>query len=588
MTRRRKSAALAVAALVMGLVVVVASRTAEPRYQGRTLSSWLQQCWQTSLNETQRLAQAEEAIRAIGARNALPTLLTRLRTKDTRFRTWTIEEAEKYHIRFLHLNSATECQLQGIAGFEVLGTNCAPAVGDLTKLLDDPELAFVATRCLGYIGKAAEGSLIQCLTNKDTQVRSWSVGALAEVTDDVEVYVNRIKPALTDAEPSVRFSTVQSIAAQAEAPDLAIPLLISALHDADDGVASQAAKGLADFGTNALTAWPALTNLVASGRDGQQMALFKALRVIAPANALPILTNAVVTGSPSTMGRALRELESIAPELALKMTLAELHGTDPRRRLIALNVAGAYEMETPGIAEALKAAANAPDHEVSKHAVMTMRAMLQKRKDKRGPIVRIPNEPSHQGKPLGEWLGMWQEESGLSTNAVAALRQMGTNLIPALLARLTYKEPVFNLDDYDVGMGAARALIALRDEATPALPALAALMDNDSEDIALRAMIATLGTGSNAFPCLIKGFTNRFSVVRSEAAHFTAEWGAPFPEQQKQAVLYVIKLLEDPDEQVRTSATNDLQELDPQAAAKAGIKVQRGPRQPAASPARNK
>ena len=113
-------------------------------------------------------------------------------------------------------------------------------------------------------------------------------------------------------------------------------------------------------------------------------------------------------------------------------------------------------------------------------------------------------------------------------------------------------------------------------------------MDSDNEDIALRAMIATLGTATNAFPCLIKGFTNRFSVVRSEAAHFTAEWGAPFPEQQKQAVPYVIKLLEDPDEQVRTSATNDLQELDPQAAAKAEIKVQRGPRQPVASPARNK
>ena len=96
MTRRRKSAALAVAALVMGLVAVVASRTAEPKYQGRTLSSWLQQGWQTSLNETQRLAQAEEAIRAIGARSALPTLLTRLGTKDTRIRAWTIEKAQKY------------------------------------------------------------------------------------------------------------------------------------------------------------------------------------------------------------------------------------------------------------------------------------------------------------------------------------------------------------------------------------------------------------------------------------------------------------------------------------------------------------
>ena len=212
-----------------------------------------------------------------------------------------------------------------------------------------------------------------------------------------------------------------------------------------------------------------------------------------------------------------------------------------------------------------------------------MREMVKKQKERRGPNVQIANEPSYQGKPLGEWLVMWQDETGLSTNAVEALRQMGTNMIPALLARLTYKEPVFNLDDYDVGMGAARALIALGDDAKPALPALAALMDSDSEDIALRAMIATLGTGTNAFPCLLKGFTNRFPRCAQRSRAFHGRMGRAVPRAAKQAVPHIIKLLEDPDEQVRTNATNDLQELDPQAAAKAGIKVQRGPRPPAIS-----
>jgi hypothetical protein len=86
-----------------------------------------------------------------------------------------------------------------------------------------------------------------------------------------------------------------------------------------------------------------------------------------------------------------------------------------------------------------------------------MRDMVQKQKERRGPIVQIANEPTHQGKPLGEWLGMWQDETGLSTNAVEALHQMGTNMIPAMLARITYKEPVFNLDDYEVGMGGLKA-----------------------------------------------------------------------------------------------------------------------------------
>jgi len=120
----------------------------------------------------------------------------------------------------------------------------------------DKELAFVAARCLENVGKSAERALCQCLTNGDWQVRHLSVSALASVTDDVEVYISRIKPRLSDVEPGVRFATVQAIAEQNEAPELAVPLLISALRDADDGVCAQATGGLAGFGTNASSAFP--------------------------------------------------------------------------------------------------------------------------------------------------------------------------------------------------------------------------------------------------------------------------------------------------------------------------------------------
>lgn len=203
---------------------------------------------------------------------------------------------------------------------------------------------------------------------------------------------------------------------------------------------------------------------------------------------------------------------------------------------------------------------------------MTMRQMLRKQKEKGGGVVRMPNEPSYHGKSLCEWLAMRKEGWELSTNAVAALRQMGTNVVPALLARLAYKEPVFHLDDPDLSLGAATALIAMGDHAKPALPALAALMDDDNPDLALRAMIATLGTGADAVPCVVKGLTNRFPDVRGEAASFLTEWGAQFPEQCKQAIPYVMRLLDDPDENVRKSATNHLKELDQQAAARAGIR----------------
>src|ERR1035441_10110981 len=198
MSKRGKIGGLALGGLILGLVAVVAAHGAEPRYRGRTLGSWLQQCSDTPLMETQRLAEAQEAVRAIGAQKALPMLLSLVETKDDPVSTWMMEKTEKYRMRNLHWRSAIDRQLEGIAGFEVLGMNCAAGVGELTKLLDDKELAFVSARFLDNVGKSAEWALCQCLTNGDWQVRHLSVSALASVTDDVEVYISRIKPRLTE------------------------------------------------------------------------------------------------------------------------------------------------------------------------------------------------------------------------------------------------------------------------------------------------------------------------------------------------------------------------------------------------------
>lgn len=569
----RKSAVIGLVVLVAVGVLIVLLGAGEPTYRGRTLTSWLQQCSDTPLMETQRLAEAQAAVRAIGAEKALPKLLKLVETKDDPASAWIISKSEEFRVEFFHWRSALEFQLQGIAGFEVLGTNAAPAVGKLTKLLGDKELAFVAARCLENVGKPAESALCQCLTNQDWHVRHLSMSALASVTDDVEVYIARIKGRLNDVEPAVRFATVQAVGEQNNAPELAIPLLITALQDRDDGVSSQAAGALSGFGTNAVSAFPALTNLVSAGRQTQARTAMKALAAVAPAEALPVLSNAVVNGNTANLGAALRNLKSIAPELSLQMTLAEFHSADASRRSQAVGVAGSYSVETPGIADALKSAAADSDPKVAQHAKMMMRQMFQKQKEKAPHDVRLPNEPSYQGRSLAEWLKMRHDFCELSTNAVDALRQMGTNVIPALLARLAYKDPVFNLYDYDVSMEAVGALISLREQAKPALPALSDLMDGDDQDLVLRAMLASLGTGADAVPCLMKGLTNRFPDVRGEAANYlTGEWSAQFPEQRKQAIPVLVKLLNDPDENVRMNATNALKEVDPRAAAKAGIK----------------
>ena len=550
---------IALLAVIAAIAILTAS---EPRHQGRSLNSWLQQCSDTPLMETQRLAEAQAAVRAIGAAKALPELLKLVKTRDGRIRAWLVEKSEKFEGRFIRLHSASALQLRGIAGFEVLGTNAAPAVGELTKLLDDKELAFVAARCLEFIGKPAETALCQCLTNQNSQVRYLSVSALAAVTEDVEVYLARIKDRLADSDSGVRFATVQAIGAQDNAPELAVPLLIPALADVQDSVSGQAANALAGFGTNAASGFDSLTNLAMTGRPGQAGPALKALPAVAPAEAIPVLSNVVVNGNSALLGNALRGLKTISPELALEMTLAAFHSDDSQRRLRAISVAASYDVNTPGLADALKSAATASDLEIAKRATMTMRQMVNKQKEQSGSVVTFPNEPSYNGKTLAEWLKQRKQDWELSTNAVEALRQMGTNVIPALLARLAYREPVFELYDYDVSMEAVGAFISLREDARPALPALAGLMDSDNPELALRAMLATLGTGTNAMPCLMKGLTNRFPDVRNEAANYlTGEWSAKFPEQRQQALPILVKLLDDPDQSVRITATNGMNEI---------------------------
>jgi hypothetical protein len=113
----------------------------------------------------------------------------------------------------------------------------------------------------------------------------------------------------------------------------------------------------------------------------------------------------------------------------------------------------------------------------------------------------------------------------------------------------------------------------LGDQAKSALPELETLMHSTNKDIALAALISTCGTGSNAIPFLIRGLTNQFANVRNEAATIlTSDLGNRFPEQRRQAIPFFVKLLEDTDEDVRMNATNQLKQIDPVAAARAGIK----------------
>jgi HEAT repeat protein len=563
---------------VLGILGALIVCTRQPRYHGRTLTSWLQQGFETSLDETQRLAEVQNAVRAIGAKKALPKLLKLVEAKDDPASLWIIDAGDKLRIsdeiglRFIRWHSAQDFRWLGVTGFRIFGTNGAPAAEALGKFLSDKFLnernhTLAIECCLESIGKPAEPVICRALTNQDAAIRQWSIDNLAAVTDDVEVYIARIKPRLQDSSDAVRGTAVDAIGIQTSAPELAVPLLVEALKDS--AVSANAANALGNFDTNALVAFPILTNLVEHGDANVAGAALKTLIVIAPDRALPIFTNYLARGKPG-INDALRALTEVMPDKALPMVLARLQSPNLAMRREAFGLLRHYPV-TSQIDSAMQTVVTDSD---SALALAAKGFLTDQYATNHPDAFLFPDEPSYNGKRLGEWLETRIEGGGDFTPAAKdAIHQVGTNAIPALLKRLTYVRPPYCFNPFQININAADGFIALGEQAKPALPELWLLMDSTNKDTALTAMIATCGTGSNAMPFLIKGLTNPFANVRGQAANILMEGvGDKFPEQRKQAIPLFVKLLNDPDDDVRMNATNQLKEIDPAAAAKAGIK----------------
>lgn len=123
-------------------------------------------------------------------------------------------------------------------------------------------------------------------------------------------------------------------------------------------------------------------------------------------------------------------------------------------------------------------------------------------------------------------------------------------------------------------MEAVGGFILLGEQALPTLPKLAELMSSDNERVALFAMISCCNMGSNAVPVVARGLTNDFADVRGEATHYLTDGPLTvFAEARKCAAPDIVAMLRDPDESNRRKATNALWEIDPEGAAKAGVKA---------------
>jgi hypothetical protein len=241
-------------------------------------------------------------------------------------------------------------------------------------------------------------------------------------------------------------------------------------------------------------------------------------------------------------------------------------------------------------------------------------------------------EPVYQGKPLSVWLRQYRfthvEGDGgeLGKQTETAIRQIGTNAIPIYLGIITTRESALKLklkalvpkrwlarfpmrSVYDFRFLGAYGLMALGAEAKPAVPVLIALLNDSNPDVRETAVFTLRSLGpvaSDALPSVIKCVHDpsysvqyhaifglggihqeaervipilvecleqppppRYSVnLRHNALWSLSQFGA----QAKPAVPSLLRLLNDSHASIRSDVTNALKAIDPEAAAKAGVK----------------
>ena len=241
----RKRVRIALAVLFVGGLGLVAwpiLREREPSYQGKPLSSWLE-------NDDGSLEAEQNAQRAVekAGTNSIPTLLTMLRQSDSPLKRRVMDLSQRQ--RFIKVHA--EMRNSGAwVGFSTLGSNAAGATPSLMEIygLEACEASQrYVVRSLAAIGPAANAAipvLLRATTNSDFIVRAESLYALVRLHTEDDVAVPALTKALHDPNGSVRFVACGSLSQLGEGAKHAVPVLVETLGDPVRDVQHRAADAL--------------------------------------------------------------------------------------------------------------------------------------------------------------------------------------------------------------------------------------------------------------------------------------------------------------------------------------------------------
>jgi hypothetical protein len=279
MRRRWIIAGLPVCILAALLAIVASWHEREPVYKGHPLSWWTEgnagPVWARGVGASLRTRpQKYEVVAAIGT-NGLPFYLKWIQYHPSPWEVRAREIIRKLPPWFQRFSIAQSIlsdekpllRAEGAANaFQTLGPGAAPAVPELTRLMNDPLHPAVAARAiaaLGPIGDDAVMPLLTCLTNvnRDTQLRNviqHSLLRAAYVSTNASDAVPVLIPLVRNMDTLTALTAIELLGTLHLRPDLAVPVLTEAVLHARADMREHAAAALGQFGTNAMPALRAL------------------------------------------------------------------------------------------------------------------------------------------------------------------------------------------------------------------------------------------------------------------------------------------------------------------------------------------
>ena len=144
----------------------------------------------------------------------------------------------------------------------LLGARAAEAIPDVAQSLQEPDYAPEAALALSFMGSAAVPPLQDAINSNDAIVRREALRALGKLRErasiDPRIVVPLLLRAIDDPDPSVRNVAVTYLGIVRDEPVAEVAGLIEALADENAEVRQAAAAALAEYGTLAERAIPAL------------------------------------------------------------------------------------------------------------------------------------------------------------------------------------------------------------------------------------------------------------------------------------------------------------------------------------------